>query len=130
VSAQRSRSENTFDAPFRAFAKRVDQWLQNAAFLENASPQQLRTVLTWLARGERFCDGFWEEQFKKGNLIRALRRLQSLQDSDFHFDAAASARVQGEADAYAVVEDEVITMELVEGDGNLLRIKKPEERPH
>jgi len=58
----------------------VLSWLEDPNFMEAATVEQLRTVLTWLARGERLCDGFWDEQIGNGNLVKALRRLQALLD--------------------------------------------------
>jgi hypothetical protein len=98
--------------------KPVNLWLQNPAFIENASPRQLRAVLTWLCRGERFCLGFWEEQFKNGNLVRTLRRLRSLLDANFRFDLSASKKVEQDASAYPLPERELIKMEVADPDEN------------
>ncbi len=90
--------------------KPVAQWLLNPEFLENASLEQVRTVLTWVCRGERFCSGAWTEHFENGNLVRALRRLQSLQDVDFCFDEEASKKVAEDAKNYIVAAPEVIEL--------------------
>jgi len=106
-------------------SKPVDQWLQHPTFLENSSPEQLRTILTWFCRGERFCLGFWEAHFNNGNLLRALRRLQVLEDCDFYFDAAAAERVLEQAKSYTAQVGEVIEMQVVNADGSPMKVNEP-----
>jgi hypothetical protein len=63
--------------------KPVGSWLEEKSFIERANPGQLRTVLTWICRRERFCYGsFWQEQFKNGNVVRVLCRLRILLAED------------------------------------------------
>ena len=56
----------------------VQGWLEDPMFLDRANFTQMRSVFTWICRGERFCDGHWIEQLKTGNLVRALIRLREL----------------------------------------------------
>lgn len=46
--------------------------------LQQASLEQIRTVLTWLARGERFCEGTWGEAWESGLIKTILLRLSEL----------------------------------------------------
>lgn len=39
---------------------------------------QLSTFLTWVQRGERFCDGFIAEFVEEGKVLQALRRAAEL----------------------------------------------------
>lgn len=42
------------------------------------SQSQLSTFLTWVQRGERFCDGFIDGFVKDGRVLQALRRAAEL----------------------------------------------------
>jgi Family of unknown function (DUF6508) len=44
----------------------------------NASLDEVRTMLTWCTRGERFCDGHWAAVLDDGTVFRLLDRLESL----------------------------------------------------
>lgn len=46
--------------------------------LNTADMKQIKSVLTYCARGERFCDGFWEGLIESGSLIRVLKRIREL----------------------------------------------------
>lgn len=48
--------------------------------IEEMDLPQIRTMLTRMQRGERFCDGFIEDEIKNGNLPALLRRLDELFD--------------------------------------------------
>lgn len=50
--------------------------------VERASVEQIKTMLTFCLRGERFSDGHWEEMIKQGHIRRLLTRLQALQEDD------------------------------------------------
>ncbi len=56
----------------------VPTWLTQPDFIERAEFPQLRTVLSWMQRVERFCWGFWDGVLRDGSLIRVLERLSSL----------------------------------------------------
>ena len=58
--------------------KRVDKWLVDPDFIQKASYQQARTVLTWICRSEHMCHGEWNAQIHNGNLVKTLRRLKEL----------------------------------------------------
>jgi hypothetical protein len=52
--------------------------LDSLGFIENASLAELKTLLTFCARGERFCDGHWGAMIEAGYIVRILRRLEVL----------------------------------------------------
>ena len=52
--------------------------LQDEARLRSASLTQVKTLLTYCLRGERFSDGHWEEMILKGYIRRILERLIDL----------------------------------------------------
>lgn len=49
-----------------------------ASEMKSADMNQIKSVLTFCVRGERFCDGFWEEQLESGALIPVLERISYL----------------------------------------------------
>jgi hypothetical protein len=46
------------------------------ARIESLSMSELRSVLTYCLRGERFSDGHWGEMIEKGHIRRILERLE------------------------------------------------------
>ena len=51
--------------------------LQTPGVVESASLTQLKTMLTYCTRGERFADGHWAEMIEQGHIRRILVRLQA-----------------------------------------------------
>jgi ribA/ribD-fused uncharacterized protein len=49
--------------------------LQDANGIANASLAQIKTLLTYCVRGERFCDGHWAAMIEQGHIRRLLQRL-------------------------------------------------------
>jgi hypothetical protein len=49
--------------------------IQDEVLIKTASLAQVRTMLTFCARGERFSDGHWAEMIEKGYIRRLLERL-------------------------------------------------------
>ena len=47
-------------------------------YLQSASINQIRRYLCKCRRGERFCDGHIDDEFRQGKIVAALRRLQEL----------------------------------------------------
>ena len=43
--------------------------------VKNATLSQVKTMLTYCVRGERFCDGHWGKMIESGHLRRLLERL-------------------------------------------------------
>lgn len=56
----------------------VGAWLKDPTFLERANLLEVRSVLTWIARGERFGEGHVAHCVADGTLGRALARLATL----------------------------------------------------
>ena len=50
--------------------------LQREGFIENADLAQLKTLLTFCVRGERFCDGHWGGMIECGYIQRILQQLR------------------------------------------------------
>jgi hypothetical protein len=46
--------------------------------IRNASLEEIRTMLTYCVRGERFSDGFWDAVLRSGRVAALLRRLKEL----------------------------------------------------
>ncbi|MET0084822.1 MAG: DUF6508 domain-containing protein [Sedimenticola sp.] len=57
----------------------VGERLTKAA-IQDADIDELRSILTFMARSERFCDGAWAGHFEDGLLIEALERLKALRE--------------------------------------------------
>lgn len=53
--------------------------LKTEGLIETASLDQIKTMLTYCVRGERFCDGHWEAMIEDGYIRRLLERLIVLQ---------------------------------------------------
>jgi hypothetical protein len=51
------------------------QMLKDDQAVRTASLAQIKTMLTFCVRGERFSDGHWEEMIEKGYIRRILERL-------------------------------------------------------
>ena len=47
----------------------------------NASLSEVKTLLTWCARGERFHEGHWSTVLETGRIQAVLRRLRELRDT-------------------------------------------------
>jgi hypothetical protein len=57
------------------------QMLEREDFIEDCSLDEIRTMLTFCVRGERFGDGHWEQMLKSGKISRILRRLMALRET-------------------------------------------------
>ena len=55
------------------------QMLKDEAVVRSAGFDQIRQMLTYCVRGERFSDGHWEQMIAQGYIRRLLERLQELQ---------------------------------------------------
>lgn len=56
-------------------AARADKMLADEALVRNASLDQVRIMLTFCVRGERFCDGHWAAAIEGGHIRSLLQRL-------------------------------------------------------
>ena len=54
--------------------------LSDDAFIASASIDQIRTMLTYCVRGERFGDGHWAHMLESGRIVALLRRLAALRN--------------------------------------------------
>jgi hypothetical protein len=52
--------------------------LKDEAFVQSASLMQIKTMLTFCVRGERFSDGHWAEMIENGSIRRILERVEAL----------------------------------------------------
>lgn len=51
------------------------EMLGNDETIQNATLDQIKTMLTYCVRGERFCDGHWDAMISKGYIRKILERL-------------------------------------------------------
>ncbi len=58
--------------------ERAGQMLEDADRIKSASLDQIKTMLTFCVRGERFCDGHWAQMIEQGHIRRLLERLEVL----------------------------------------------------
>lgn len=65
---------------FRYEPRRAYELLRDDAFIETCSLDDVRTMLTYCVRGERFGDGLWAHMLETGRVVALLRRLQVLRD--------------------------------------------------
>jgi len=63
-------------------AKNPGEMLRDETLVRNASLEQIKTMLTYCIRGERFCTGFWGTMFGHGHAAQLLERLIALQNID------------------------------------------------
>lgn len=55
--------------------------LKDDAFIAQADLKQLKTMITYCVRGERFSDGHWSQMLETGRIQAILKRLQVLQEN-------------------------------------------------
>jgi hypothetical protein len=55
--------------------------LDDDALIARATLEEIRTMLTYCARGEKQCDGFWGGVLRRGRAQAVLRRLAQLRDA-------------------------------------------------
>ena len=55
---------------------------EDPSAIEVADFDQLRRLLTWYIRAERFCDGALFEAFEKGQILRIVERAAALLEAD------------------------------------------------
>lgn len=52
--------------------------INDERLIEGATLQQLRTMITYVVRGEKFCDGHWAGMFRDGYVGRLIKRMREL----------------------------------------------------
>ena len=55
--------------------KTVGEWFEKPDFIEQASIADIKSMLTFIIRGERFCDGHIEGMIEAGHVLAVLHRL-------------------------------------------------------
>lgn len=61
--------------------KDVPALIRESGYIEQASLEGIKTILTYCVRGERFCDGYWGAVMRDGLIERLLKRLLELADT-------------------------------------------------
>ena len=54
--------------------------LSDGELVGRACVGQIKTMLTYCLRGERFCDGHWESLLEGGQIVALLRRLKAIRE--------------------------------------------------
>ena len=57
------------------------EMVRSDAAIATASLAQIKTMLTFCVRGERFCDGHWQAMIDEGRIAAILRSLEQLRDA-------------------------------------------------
>jgi hypothetical protein len=57
----------------------AQRMIADAAFIRRATLDQIKTMLTYCVRGERFCDGHWGAMIEQGVIRVLLERLGEIQ---------------------------------------------------
>lgn len=65
-----------------AFAQQMDEFVTDPTLLSAADLSTIRTVLTNISRGDRFCDGYMASMFENDVSQAATARLVSLSAED------------------------------------------------
>jgi hypothetical protein len=52
--------------------------LQDDALIQRATLAEVKTMLTYCVRGERFSDGHWAAMLESGRIVALLKRLHVL----------------------------------------------------
>lgn len=63
--------------------EQASRMLQDEDLLKTASLGQIKTMLTFCVRGERFSDGHWGEMIENGSIRKLLRRLEEIKIEQF-----------------------------------------------
>lgn len=58
--------------------RKAYRMLYDDRFVETCTLDQIRTMLTYCVRGERFSDGHWEHVLQQGRIVALLKRLAAL----------------------------------------------------
>lgn len=58
----------------------IAEMIKDDSFISAASFGQVKSLLTYCCRGERFCDGFWDYMLKTGRIQLILERLAKLRE--------------------------------------------------
>jgi hypothetical protein len=61
--------------------KEAREMIEDKDFIQRATLEEIKTMLTFCVRGERFCDGHWGVMLETGKISRILERLAVLRES-------------------------------------------------
>lgn len=56
----------------------VAEWITNDAFIVNATMDQLKSIITYIVRSERFSSGSWLQFLKEKRIALVINRLDAL----------------------------------------------------
>lgn len=59
-------------------SKHIDKVISDSNRVASATLEEIKSMLTWCVRGERFCDGYWATVIERGYIRNILQRLQAL----------------------------------------------------
>jgi hypothetical protein len=71
-----------FDWPRWMSGEEAQRLTHDAEAVDAASPEQLARLLTAMVRSDRFCEGALAGCHESGLIIRILRRVQALAETD------------------------------------------------
>ncbi len=54
--------------------------IKSDSSIKNANLKQLKSMITFCTRGERFCDGHWGSMLEQGRVVLILERLKSISE--------------------------------------------------
>lgn len=63
------------------FLGEAGKMLDDNRQVKKATLDQVKTMLTFCVRGERFCGGFWEGILKSGKVFALLKKLTALREA-------------------------------------------------
>lgn len=78
VAGQRFWSDYRYDP------REAGRMLQDDGLIVRADLAQIKTMLTYCVRGERFCDGHWAAMLESGRVAALLQRLAILREELSH----------------------------------------------
>jgi hypothetical protein len=74
---RRVSSDGWLDPGYRP--EQAAEMLKDESRVKTASLDQIRSMLTYCVRGERFSEGHWGQMIERGHIRRLLERLKALQ---------------------------------------------------
>ncbi|WP_029407101.1 DUF6508 domain-containing protein [Thiomicrorhabdus sp. Milos-T2] len=52
--------------------------IKDERYIQSATIENIKSLITYCVRGEKFCDGHWNRMIKKGYIQNILKRLQTI----------------------------------------------------
>jgi hypothetical protein len=72
---------NEFWLDYDYSPEQAGNMLRDENFIKTASLSEVKTMLTFCVRGERFSDGHWEQMIEQGYIRRLLERLNEIKST-------------------------------------------------